>query len=557
MVKNKVLNLIVLIVAILFVAIPLAMPDLNIYVGDGANIIARSLSLQNENFFTRVVPEAANGFGYSWSLFEGNLTYGLLKYFLYLQNTGFKLFEFILILLSGFSMFWLVKVISSNNKVGVLAGCLYVMLPYHLTSLYVTNSAVEQLTFVFIPLVFLGAQYLINNSKKHLIYPVAMVLLLLTDNTIGMMIFILSILYLLLNLKTIKDNKCVSRLLLDLCFVFFITSFDWVAKLQTSLSSTYKINNLSDSEKQAFINGAIDFKKLFVTGKNDVFVFEVGPILIAMFGIMPIGIMSIAKQYKKNYVFYLLAFLGFSLCATKLFPWNIFAFWGAKLSSPYRLLNIATFFLVIICSINVGAVVNKLKIRHVVLLVVLNAICVGMLVMHVQKSGINELPYIKFGQITGKQDEVQIGLNRLEYLPEKAYNNRLYLATRTQDIMVLEGKSLVENAKKENGIFTVKIQTIDEVTTYELPYIYYPGYSVKADGVAISTFETENGMLGIKVPAKDNFNIKVEYKGSNEMGLAKIISAVFSVIFVCYFIYEIIPKKKKVEINNNNLDNNQ
>ena len=41
------------------------------------------------------------------------------------------------------------------------------------------------------------------------------------------------------------------------------------------------------------------------------------------------------------------------------------------------------------------------------------------------------------------------------------------------------------------------------------------------------------------------------------MGLAKIISAVFSVIFVCYFIYEIIPKKKKVEINNNNLDNNQ
>ena len=101
-----------------------------------------------------------------------------------------------------------------------------------------------------------------------------------------------------------------------------------------------------------------------------------------------------------------------------------------------------------------------------------------------------------------KQDEVQIGLNRLEYLPEKAYNNRIYLATRTQDIMVLEGKSLVENAKKENGIFTVKIQTIDEVTTYELPYIYYPGYSVKADGVAISTFETENGMLGIKVSPK-------------------------------------------------------
>ncbi len=541
--KERVFNIILLLVAVIVVAIPLLLPNLNILAGSGATSIARSNSLNGQGFFAKVLPDLANGFGYSWALFEGNLTYDILRLFLLLgNNIGFRLFEFVMILLAGFSMYWLVKVISSNHKIGILAGCLYVMLPYHLTSIYVTNSVIEQLTFVLIPLVFVGVQYLINGKKLHLVYPVASALLLLTDNTIGAMVFVLSILYALINIRLLKENKFTIRFLLDICFVLFITSFDWLAKLQTALSTTYKVNEMLDSEKQLFINNAIDIRKLFVTGKSEVFVFEVGPILIAMFGIMPIGIMSIAKQYKKNYIFYLLAFLIFAFCSTKLFPWNTFAVWGAKLQAPYRLLNIATFFLVIICSLNVGAVINRLQIKHIALLLLLNIICIVFLANHINQKEINDYS-VQVGHITGKQDEVQVGLNYLEYLPKKAYDNRMYIATRSQEIQVLEGRSVVENNKKENGIFTCKIQTIDEDTTYELPFIYYPGYNVTADGIKLITFETNNGMLGIKLPKKDNFNIRVEYKTSSEMQIAKMISVVFSGLFVGYIIYELVNKK--------------
>ena len=59
------------------------------------------------------------------------------------------------------------------------------------------------------------------------------------------------------------------------------------------VSCNYKINNITDEEFNAFANSSISLRKLFVTAKNEKYVFEVGPIFIAMFAVMPMAITTI------------------------------------------------------------------------------------------------------------------------------------------------------------------------------------------------------------------------------------------------------------------------
>ena len=53
-------------------------------------------------------------------------------------------------------MYKFTKEISGNNDVGILASILYMTFPYHLTDFLIRNALGEFLSFVFIPLVFLG-----------------------------------------------------------------------------------------------------------------------------------------------------------------------------------------------------------------------------------------------------------------------------------------------------------------------------------------------------------------------------------------------------------------
>ena len=53
-------------------------------------------------------------------------------------------------------MYKTLKEITRNKDVAVLAGILYMTFPYHLTDLYTRNALGEYMSFIFIPLVFLG-----------------------------------------------------------------------------------------------------------------------------------------------------------------------------------------------------------------------------------------------------------------------------------------------------------------------------------------------------------------------------------------------------------------
>ena len=62
-------------------------------------------------------------------------------------------------------MYLFVSKLSKNKYVGTLSAVLYMTMPYHLNDMYIRNSIGETLSFIFIPLVFLGMYKIFQKEK--------------------------------------------------------------------------------------------------------------------------------------------------------------------------------------------------------------------------------------------------------------------------------------------------------------------------------------------------------------------------------------------------------
>ena len=213
-INNKnLINIFAIILVSVFLAIPLMSSNLNVYVDDGIQHIARAygtyLSIKENAFFPNIISSFSNGFGYSWNLFYGPFsTYGIIILKCICSNyiVAYKLFAWICLLLSGYFMYKFVNNYIENNNVSLLAAILYMSFPYHLTDLYIRNALGEYVSFVFIPLVFLGLYNIFYTSEKHYYLSIGAIGLILTHNLSTLIMVFFSILYLGLNFEKLKNS---------------------------------------------------------------------------------------------------------------------------------------------------------------------------------------------------------------------------------------------------------------------------------------------------------------------------------------------------------------
>ena len=62
-------------------------------------------------------------------------------------------------------MYWFVSRLTKSKEVGVLAAILYMLMPYHLNDMYIRNALGEFLSYIFIPLLFLGLYKIFQKEK--------------------------------------------------------------------------------------------------------------------------------------------------------------------------------------------------------------------------------------------------------------------------------------------------------------------------------------------------------------------------------------------------------
>ncbi len=347
-----------------------------------------------------------------------------------------------------------------------------------------------------------------------------------------------SLLYLLLNIRKLSETNVKKGLILNIIFILTL-SFFYICPLMETKSSAdyqvYKSGMMSTPEDTQ--NQGLRIKQLFVTANDGSYVFELGPHIIIMLAFSVMAYRRIKPEVKEQYRFLLIIGLLTLFMATKYFPWKFLLEQASYIQFPWRILMMSAFSLSIICAINMSEVIKKFNYKDVIILSLISVLYILAFSDSLMKytEQIENIEDLSLGYVSGKEYETVAGMGKGEYLPCNAYNNRFYIATRDNATYVLDGKALIENEVKNGTHYTADIETFDaEYTVFELPYIYYPGYELRLDGMVTDTFETTNGFLGFIMYKNDKAKVEVNYEGTTLMKISSIISFISLIVFSIY-----------------------
>lgn len=539
--EKEIINYILIIIASIIISIPLANKSLNIYRDDGIQHICRIIgteqTLADKQFLPMIMSNLCNNFGYSWNIFYSPLTAYMsvvLRIFNFSYVNCLKLCMFVIVLLSGLTMYKLTLRITKNKKLATLASIIYILAPYRITDMYIRIALAELASFIFIPIVFEGLYIIVNEEKKSYKLALGAAGLILTHQVIAMYTAIICFAYLIVFFKKLKSKTVLKNIGVNLLFCILMTSFYWVGLLQHYFSTSYEVFVPGRMEREeVLIFYKAKFSQLFITSSEQTMIYAIGLLSVIGLVLTPIAYKKVPEEYKKTYMFFLITGIVLIGMTLKIFPFEKLPQALTILQFTFRLFTFTSFFFAFVVATNFAILIKDFKTLDIVVLLTISIL---LLVPYKSKLDFNlkdnEERLINGVRITENTGRVHAGMASMEYLPTKAFKNLKYIANRKDEVIVLDNdEAVISDYTKQASNMNCKISNINKETTIELPYIYYLGYRVYANGQEIKYTESDNGFIQINI-AKDS-QIKVKYLGTNEMLISYAVSIIsFATIIV-------------------------
>lgn len=539
--EEEIINYILIIIASIIISIPLANKNLNIYRDDGIQHICRIIgteqTLADKQFLPMIMSNLCNNFGYSWNIFYSPLTAYMsvvFRIFNFSYVNCLKLCMFVIVLLSGLTMYKLTLRITKNKKLATLASIIYILAPYRITDMYIRTALAELASFIFIPIVFEGLYIIVNEEKKSYKLALGAAGLILTHQVIAMYTAIICFAYLIVFFKKLKSKTVLKNIGVNLLFCILMTSFYWVGLLQHYFSTSYEVFVPGRMEREeVLIFYKAKFSQLFITNSEQTMIYAIGLLSVIGLVLTPIAYKKVPEEYKKTYMFFLITGIVLIGMTLKIFPFEKLPQALTMLQFTFRLFTFTSFFFAFVVATNFAILIKNFKTLDIVVLLTISIL---LLVPYKSKLDFNlkdnEERLINGVRITENTGRVHAGMASMEYLPTKAFKNLKYIANRKDEVIVLDNdEAVISDYTKQASNMNCKISNINKETTIELPYIYYLGYRVYANGQEIKYTESDNGFIQINI-AKDS-QIKVKYLGTNEMLISYAVSIIsFATIIV-------------------------
>ena len=539
--EKEIINYILIIIASIIISIPLANKSLNIYRDDGIQHICRIIgteqTLADKQFLPMIMSNLCNNFGYSWNIFYSPLTAYMsvmFRIFNFSYVNCLKLCMFVIVLLSGLTMYKLTFRITKNKKLATLASIIYIIAPYRITDMYIRTALAELASFIFIPIVFEGLYIIVNEEKKSYKLALGAAGLILTHQVIAMYTAIICFVYLIVFFKKLKSKTVLKNIGVNLLFCILMTSFYWVGLLQHYFSTSYEVFVPGRMEREeVLIFYKAKFSQLFITSSEQTMIYAIGLLSVIGLVLTPIAYKKVPEEYKKTYIFFLITGVILIGMTLSIFPFEKLPQALTMLQFTFRLFTFTSFFFAFVVATNFAILIKNFKTLDIVVLLTISIL---LLVPYKSKLDFNlkdnEERLINGVRITENTGRVHAGMASMEYLPTKAFKNLKYIANRKDEVIVLDNdEAVISDYTKQASNMNCKISNINKETTIELPYIYYLGYRVYANGQEITYTESDNGFIQINI-AKDS-QIKVKYLGTNEMLISYAVSIIsFATIIV-------------------------
>lgn len=539
--EKEIINYILIIIASIIISIPLANKSLNIYRDDGIQHICRIIgteqTLADKQFLPMIMSNLCNNFGYSWNIFYSPLTAYMsvmFRIFNFSYVNCLKLCMFVIVLLSGLTMYKLTFRITKNKKLATLASIIYILAPYRITDMYTRTALAELASFIFIPIVFEGLYIIVNEEKKSYKLALGAAGLILTHQVIAMYTAIICFVYLIVFFKKLKSKTVLKNIGVNLLFCILMTSFYWVGLLQHYFSTSYEVFVPGRMEREeVLIFYKAKFSQLFITNSEQTMIYAIGLLSVIGLVLTPIAYKKVPEEYKKTYMFFLITGVILIGMTLSIFPFEKLPQALTMLQFTFRLFTFTSFFFAFVVATNFAILIKNFKTLDIVVLLTISIL---LLVPYKSKLDFNlkdnEERLINGVRITENTGRVHAGMASMEYLPTKAFKHLKYIANRKDEVIVLDNdEAVISDYTKQASNMNCKISNINKETTIELPYIYYLGYRVYANGQEITYTESDNGFIQINI-AKDS-QIKVKYLGTNEMLISYAVSIIsFATIIV-------------------------
>ena len=558
--KERIKDYLIILIFTLIVSFPFVSNNIDVYVDDGIQHIARLMgtfqSIEDKGeIFPVIMSNFCNGFGYSWNIFYSPFTAYVPMIFRLFTNSYeliFKLFMVFISFLSGIAMYEFVKKVTQNRYAGLLASCTYIFVPYRLTDMYLRYAIAELASFIFLPITFLGMYNIFNSEekslKKSLILTLGAVGLILTHIVMAMYTAIFCFIYLLLNIKKLKEKEILKMLGINILLIILLSSFYLLPMLEHKLNTQYEVFQSGRMENtKTLIDSKTGILDLFYT-PNGKLVKEIGFVILIGLVLTPIAFKKIDKSYKMIYWFSLIMGLVNIILSLKIFPFEKMPEILKMIQFTFRLLEFSSFFFIFVAAVNYSVAIKNFQMNDVV---VLSTICILLFIPFVKRIDFKKdwkeeqlWPSVAVNNYTGR---VHAGCATFEYLPSKAFNNLDYIKNRENAIYILKGYANIENEKKSGSYMQFDLSEVENDTKLELPYIYYLGYEATLENSngkqKINISESENGFVQINLNNEDSGTITIRYTGTLLMKISWFISFATLIILICVWVWKLINKK--------------
>ena len=557
MIKEKkwihyiIISIIGLLISIPFIWVQIKTTD------DGWLHLIRLIGLDNSisdgNFPFLIAPHFCRDFGYSMLAFYPPIvTY--IPYILGIMagafRVGIKVFAGLTVILSGIFMYNFVHEATKNKGISFLSAVIYMVFPYRLEVLYNRFAIGEFTAFLFIPLVFQGLYNLLHeDGKRHFYIAIGAIGLLLSHTISTVFTALFCVIYILFNIKRFFKKEVIKKCIINVVFILLVTAFFTIPMLEFESQAHYSIFEpriMKTSGEYTQTKTIELWQFLKDKGEENGVSFIVGiPVLI----MLSISILAYRYIDKKNKDFYLISLILGILCTfmcTKYFPWSKMPQILNSIQYPWRMIGFAMFFFTPVFAMNIYYLLQNIKreklknVIYILVIIILGIFTALRLSIYTcTEEGIDK----KYEETIIKNPVIShFSVNR-DYLPLKALlQQSTYLQTRENRVYVLEGNAEISNENKDKLNLKFDMNYVSENTKLELPYFYYPGYTVMLkQGEEITQLEiteSDNGFLQITLTeAITSGTITVEYTGTTLETTAYIISLIGLITFIGYIIY--------------------
>lgn len=563
--ENKWIHYLIIIIIGIALSIPLSQIQIR-DTHDGSlhmlRLIGTKDTLEIGQFPPLINQHYCNGAGYAMNLFYPPLvTYLplLLKLITPTYMIALKIFGGICIILSGVTMYQFVYQVTKKRSIALFSAIFYLIAPYKLANIYKRYAIGEFTAMVFVPLVFLGLYNLFEqDKKKHYYIAIGAIGLMLSHTVTTLYTTLFCILYILFNIKKLKDKEVIKKCMINGIFILLVTMLFWMPLLEATSSADYTImeDEIIGTNGDYASAHTISFSQLIKDkGEENGTTFLIGiPTIIAI--IFTIFVISkVDSKYKEYYLLSIILASISLFMVSCLFPWKVMPNLLCKLQYPWRMMGFFIFFISFVCGVNLYIILKKVTQNNSVRILVCCILVILCIVSSIYSMS-------QFFTTDDRQDEIyentilqnrkisHFQINR-DYMPLKALRlQKSYVLTRKDRTYILDGKAEIIEEKKENLKDEIKIEKAEKNTILEFPYYYYVGYEIKLETEKetkeLTAIESKNGYLAcILTEDIEEGKITVEYTGSVVTYVSYGVSAISLLFFISYVIYE----RKKGEEN--------